>query len=124
MSHQPYLTWIEKQQSDMQQMVTDWANINSGSRNLAGLATIHQAMAEAFKCLGGEMSSLTLPPVEQIGDDGAVQQFESGQALQIIKRPEAKKRILLCGHMDTVFPADGPFQSCHLLDDDTLNGPG
>ena len=108
----------------MQQMVTDWANINSGSRNLAGLATIHQAMADAFKCLGGEMCSLTLQPVEQIGDDGAVQQFESGQALQIIKRPEAKNRILLCGHMDTVFPADSPFQSCHLLDDDTLNGPG
>lgn len=124
MNHQPYLTWIEQQQTSMQQMVTAWANINSGSHNLAGLATVQQAMADAFKCLGGKMTSLPLPPVEQIGDDGRVQQLESGQALQIVKRPDAAKRILLCGHMDTVFPADSPFQSCRTLDPDTLNGPG
>ena len=108
----------------MQQMVTEWANINSGSRNLAGLVTVHQAMADALKCLGGEIHSLPLPSVDQIGDDGTVQQFESGQALQIVKRPNAAKRILLCGHMDTVFPVDSTFQTCRMLDDDTLNGPG
>ena len=33
-------------------------------------------------------------------------------------------RVLLTGHMDTVFAADHPFQSVHLLDANTMNGPG
>jgi glutamate carboxypeptidase len=32
--------------------------------------------------------------------------------------------VLLCGHYDTVFEADDPFQSCRWLDAVTLNGPG
>ena len=39
-------------------------------------------------------------------------------------RPEAERRFLLTGHMDTVFPADHPFQSATWLDTDTLNAPG
>jgi len=33
-------------------------------------------------------------------------------------------RVLLSGHMDTVFPVDHPFQGETFLDDDTLNAPG
>lgn len=33
-------------------------------------------------------------------------------------------RVLLAGHMDTVFGADHPFQSARLIDGDTLNAPG
>jgi len=39
-------------------------------------------------------------------------------------RPEAKRRFILTGHMDTVFPADHPFQDLTWLDDEVLNGPG
>ena len=33
--------------------------------------------------------------------------------LHLSVRPEAAVRILLTGHMDTVFPADHPFQRSH-----------
>ena len=39
-------------------------------------------------------------------------------------RPEAKRRFVLTGHMDTVFPEDHPFQQVSWLDDETINGPG
>ena len=39
-------------------------------------------------------------------------------------RPEAERRFVLTGHMDTVFPVDHPFQETVWLDDDTINGPG
>jgi glutamate carboxypeptidase len=39
-------------------------------------------------------------------------------------RPGANRRILLTGHMDTVFPADHAFQAQRWLDEETLNGPG
>jgi glutamate carboxypeptidase len=38
--------------------------------------------------------------------------------------PQASRRVLLTGHMDTVFAADHPFQACRWLDAETVNGPG
>ncbi len=32
--------------------------------------------------------------------------------------------MLFTGHMDTVYPADHPFQALTFLDDNRLNGPG
>jgi glutamate carboxypeptidase len=45
-------------------------------------------------------------------------------ALRISVRPEARTRILLSGHFDTVYEAGDPFQHCRWLDAHTLNGPG
>ncbi|MDI1297315.1 MAG: hydrolase, partial [bacterium] len=39
-------------------------------------------------------------------------------------RPDAPIRILLTGHMDTVFPVDHPFQAQKWLKPGILNGPG
>src|SRR5690606_9104356 len=39
-------------------------------------------------------------------------------------RPEAGRRFLLTGHMDTVYPAEHPFQQGRWLDADTYNAPG
>ncbi|MCX7677266.1 MAG: hydrolase, partial [Alteraurantiacibacter sp.] len=39
-------------------------------------------------------------------------------------RPQVERRLLLTGHMDTVFPADDPFQQVRWLDEETINGPG
>jgi glutamate carboxypeptidase len=47
-----------------------------------------------------------------------------GDCLRIVKRPLAPVRVLLAGHMDTVFAADHAFQTDRLLDADTLNAPG
>ncbi len=42
----------------------------------------------------------------------------------IRKRPELNRRILLSGHMDTVYPATSTFQKLTYLNDNTVNGPG
>jgi glutamate carboxypeptidase len=39
-------------------------------------------------------------------------------------RPDAPTQVLLSGHYDTVYGADSPFQTCKLLDERTLRGPG
>jgi glutamate carboxypeptidase len=41
-----------------------------------------------------------------------------------VKRPDAPLRVFLCIHMDTVYPADHPFQACTRIDAHTLQGPG
>jgi glutamate carboxypeptidase len=44
--------------------------------------------------------------------------------LRVQTRPYARQQVLLCGHYDTVYPADHPFQRCRQRTPDRLNGPG
>ncbi len=104
--------------------VMAWAAINSGTGNLVGLAQIAGMLAESFSKLPGALLSEPPAPVMAIAIDGAERQLEHGQHIVIRVRPDAPRRILLTGHMDTVFPADHPFQTLKWLDETTLNGPG
>ena len=70
------------------------------------------------------MQRVPAASASQMGNDGRESTQAHGDNLHIIKRPDAPVRVLLTGHMDTVFGADHPFQACRWLDGDTLNGPG
>ena len=102
----------------------EWAGVNSGSRNLRGLATMAHMLAEAFAALPGEISFVDPTAVEMPGPDGRLTALAHGRHLRLSVRPEAPVQILLTGHMDTVFPADHAFQALKWLDPGTLNGPG
>lgn len=104
--------------------VEAWSAINTGTANLVGLARQASVLAEAFRVLPGEVSLVEPAPVTAIGADGLAFEKPHGQHLVVRVRPQANRRILLTGHMDTVFPVDHPFQAQRWLDADTLNGPG
>jgi glutamate carboxypeptidase len=101
-----------------------WAKTNSGTTNLDGLETVAGMLADAFSILPGDTSLVDPEPVEAVRADGRVDQVQRGQHLVTAVRPEAPVRILLTGHMDTVFPADHPFQQIRELESGVLNGPG
>ena len=104
--------------------VEAWSAINTGTRNLAGLATQAEALAKAFAGLPGELELLEGAPVEAVAADGSVQGIGHGRHMVLKVRPEATRRLLLTGHMDTVFASDHAFQGRRWIDDETLNGPG
>jgi glutamate carboxypeptidase len=118
------LASLDNTRAAMLARVQDWAAINSGSRNLAGLAIMADRLLAAFAPLGGTVRLCDPAPVTAIDAAGAHVPLAHGRNLHIVKRPEAPVRVLLTGHMDTVFAADHPFQMCHWHDADTLNGPG
>ena len=118
------LASLDNTRAAMLARVQDWAAINSGSRNLAGLAIIADRLLAAFAPLGGTVRLCDPAPVTAIDAAGAHVPLAHGRNLHIVKRPEAPVRVLLTGHMDTVFAADHPFQMCHWHDADTLNGSG
>ena len=118
------LASLDNTRAAMLARVQDWAAINSGSRNLAGLAIMAGRLLAAFAPLGGTARLCGPAPVTAIDAAGAHVPLAHGRNLHIVKRPEAPVRVLLTGHMDTVFAADHPFQMCHWHDADTLNGPG
>lgn len=111
-------------QQAMLAQVQGWSGINTGTANLEGLARQADALAEAFAVLPGEIEMVDPAPVTAIAADGREVERAFGGHLVLRVRPEAERRLLLTGHMDTVFPVDHPFQDQRWLDDDTLNGPG
>jgi len=104
--------------------VEAWAPINSGSRNLAGLATMAATLADAFSALPGAVALEPATPVEVVDPDGGIRAIVHGDNLTVSVRPQAPVRILLTGHMDTVFAVDHPFQGLAWREDNVLNGPG
>lgn len=102
----------------------DWAAINSGSANLAGLEQVAGKLADAFSALPGDLELADPVPGEIVESDGSVTQRVTGKNLHVTVRPDAPVQVLLTGHMDTVFGKDHPFQDLTWLDDNTLNGPG
>lgn len=111
-------------QAAMLKTTCEWTAINSGTTNLPGLAAQADALADAFACLPGELSLRDAAPVTAVDAAGEEIALEHGRHLVLRVRPDAERRFLLTGHMDTVFPADHPFQSGSWIDDDTYNAPG
>ena len=101
-----------------------WAAINSGTGNLPGLAEVAGRLADAFSALPGEIELVEPAPVTAIDAAGQQVEKEHGKHLVLRVRPDAERRLLLTGHMDTVYPADHPFQAVTQVDADTVNGPG
>jgi glutamate carboxypeptidase len=105
--------------------VLAWAAINSGSRNLEGLAAMASILAEAFSALPGALDLRAPDPVDAMASDGSLHSIEHGRNLHVRVRPRAPIQLLLTGHMDTVFDADHVFQQVRWLEDaKKLGGPG
>lgn len=113
------------QQDDMLRHTERWALINSGSRNLGGLAEMEGELADAFAALPGTLAFPDPAPVEAIDAAGKAYEVLHGRNLRLTVRPDAPLQLLLTGHMDTVFPVDHAFQDLTWLEPGkVLNGPG
>ena len=87
-------------------------NQNSGSLNLAGVEAVGRMMRAELEPLGFEI--------------GWIPMAEAGRAGHIVAthRGDGKgKRLLLIGHLDTVFEPDSPFQT-FVRKGDKAEGPG
>ena len=103
--------------------VEAWAAINSGSGNLDGLARMAGIYADLFSALG-DASLVEGPPSDVMEADGSVRARAHGRHLHLVVRPDARVRLLLTGHMDTVYGGDHPFQNVAWREPGVLGGPG
>jgi glutamate carboxypeptidase len=86
-------------------------DVNSGTMNFEGVHEVGRLFAPEFEALGFRTEWV----------DGA----SWGRAGHLIARRERPggRRVLLIGHLDTVFEKDSPFQRFERLDDSTARGP-
>lgn len=92
--HAQVLDWLARQQQAMQDLLQKVVNIESGSRNEAGVTAVAHALAERLQAAGVPVQFEPVPGYgvllhAQVNPEGA----EAGGA-----------PIILMGHMDTVFP--------------------
>ncbi|MEP6645678.1 MAG: M20/M25/M40 family metallo-hydrolase [Saprospiraceae bacterium] len=87
-------------------------NINSGTMNFEGVRKVGNIFMEELKAIGFETR---WSPGESFNRAGHLIAVHVGK-----KNP----KILLIGHLDTVFESDSPFQEYKMLNDSIMNGPG
>ncbi|HEX5185076.1 MAG TPA: M20/M25/M40 family metallo-hydrolase [Allosphingosinicella sp.] len=88
-------------------------NQNSGSMNLSGVETVGRMMRAELEPLGFAVRWL---PMRDTG--------RAGHLIAVHKGDGRGKRMLLIGHLDTVFEPDSPFQHFTLKPGDKAEGPG
>ncbi|MFM9936238.1 MAG: M20/M25/M40 family metallo-hydrolase [Novosphingobium sp.] len=93
-------------------LLENLVNQNSGSRNLAGVKAVADIVRPEFEALGFTVRWL---PMEHTGRAGHLVAMHSGK--------RGAKRLLLIGHLDTVFEPDSPFQT-FARSGDAASGPG
>ena len=87
-------------------------NVNSGTRNLPGVTRIGALLRPQFESLG---FTVVWKPMADTGRAGHLIASHQGRS--------GTKRLLLIGHMDTVFEPDSPFQT-FVRKGDFASGPG
>src|SRR5690606_16037232 len=110
--------------AEMLTLTERWSAINSGTGNLPGLAQQAEELAAAFAALPGDIALREGGGVHSVDSEGRTVAVEHGRHLVLRVRPQAERRFLLTGHMDTVYPPEHPFQHGRWIDADTFNAPG
>lgn len=87
-------------------------NINSGTMNAAGVERVYQAVKPELEALGFAVSWVPMTAVKR-----------GGHLVATHKGAAGTKRLLLIGHLDTVFEPSSPFQA-FARKGDMAEGPG
>lgn len=106
----PPPAWLDSQHDAMRKLLVEWAEINSYTHNLPGIETLAGRVEQEFASLGGQSSRLELAPFETIDSVGKVVRSPLARGLRFVKRPQAPVRVLLCIHLDTVYPENVEFK--------------
>jgi glutamate carboxypeptidase len=88
-------------------------NQNSGSLNIEGVTKVGEMMRTELEPLGFDVKWVPMAEAKR-----------AGHIVATHKGNGRGKRLLLIGHLDTVFEKDSPFQAFKRLDGDKAEGPG
>ncbi|NER16117.1 M20/M25/M40 family metallo-hydrolase [Spongiivirga citrea] len=104
---------IERNNKEALQFLEKVVNINSGTQNLKGVKQVGMVFQKEFNDIGFSANWIDMPTdMKRAGHLFAEHKGNTG------------KKILLIGHLDTVFEEDSPFQQFEKVNDSIAKGPG
>lgn len=109
------VAYIDAHQQESNDLLARLVNINSGTHNLEGVRAVADIMEAQLSSLGFHVDWIPMPQVQRAG-------------VLVAEHPcpepgTCGKRMLLIGHMDTVFEKNSPFQS-YIVSGNIGTGPG
>ncbi len=104
---------VEKNNADAITFLKKVVNVNSGTLNLAGVKEVGQLFDKEFKEINFETTWFDMPS----------EMNRAGHLFAEIKGTKGKK-LLLIGHLDTVFEENSPFQTFEMVNDSIAHAPG
>lgn len=103
---------IEANNAEAIGFLKDVVNINSGTMNHEGVKKVGIVFKDAYDAINFETHWIDMSQVNRAGHLFAETHGDRG------------KKLLLIGHLDTVFEADSPFQEFELINDSIAKAPG
>ncbi|HEX4309737.1 MAG TPA: M20/M25/M40 family metallo-hydrolase [Acidobacteriaceae bacterium] len=110
------VAYIDAHEQESNALLQKLVEINSGTHNLDGVRAVGKIMTEQLTGLGFDVKWIPMDEVGRAGVLMAEHQCPAGAG-------KCGKRMLLIGHMDTVFEKTSPFQTW-TLDGHIATGPG
>ena len=108
---QQIISWVDANSESSIELLAETVNISSGTMNHAGVRSVGAVMRAEFDALGMETSWIDMPT-------------ELNRAGHLFAQKDgSSKKVLLIGHLDTVFEADDAFQK-FTRNGNTATGPG
>jgi glutamate carboxypeptidase len=104
-------TYIDAHNADALALLERVVNINSGTMNFAGVRQVGAIFRAELDALGFKTQWVDQSAVNRAGH-------------LVADHPGSGPRLLLIGHLDTVFDKDGAFQRFERVDENTARGPG
>jgi glutamate carboxypeptidase len=105
------VTAVDAGTADAVSLLEKAVNINSGTHNFPGVRAVGALFRRELDQLGFKTTWVDGTPFKRAGHLVAEHQGKG-------------RRMLLIGHLDTVFEKDSPFQTFQKIDDRTAKGPG
>lgn len=112
-TEQAMVEFIDDSNGAAEEQLIESVNINSGTINFAGVRAVADHMMPHFEALGFETR----------WEDGAA--FgRAGHLIAEMRGDGPGPKLLLIGHLDTVFEPNSPFQNFERIDAERATGPG
>lgn len=116
------LAWLAAEDESMLTLLEQLSNLNSGSLNKDGIDAMAEYFGSELRTLGFTTRRLPGAVIEMPSCPGSEYTVDLADHM-LASRTGSGTRLLLMGHLDTVFPPDSPFQEFRR-DGDTIYGPG
>jgi glutamate carboxypeptidase len=119
-TEQTMIKTVDAENSNAIKLLEQLVNINSGTMNLQGVRAVKDIMQPQLEALGFKTRWVPMETVTQRAGDLVAEH-------PCQKTNGCGKKILLIGHMDTVFEPESPFQKFEILPGSNGNvatGPG
>ncbi|MGH7726420.1 MAG: M20/M25/M40 family metallo-hydrolase [Candidatus Eiseniibacteriota bacterium] len=113
----PLVSAVDRHQPEARALLERTVNVNSGTMNFAGVREVGRMFEREFQALG--FTTEWIPG----------ESFKRAGHLIARHRPSPAAttlgpKLLLIGHLDTVFEPDSPFQKFEAIGDTAARGPG